>query len=125
MSAWQGRPAGPDPSWRAASRKPRICRSSPRSRARAPAGALGEVLGEPRLTGRVHATAAEALAVPCDVFVEYTKPDTAKGNILTALERGAHVVVGTSGLTDADYAEIDAVARTRRARRPRRAATSR
>ena len=74
---------------------------------------LGEVLGLPRLTGRIHATAAEALAVPCDVFVEYTKPGSAKANILAALEHGAHVVVGTSGLTDADYAEIDAVARAR------------
>ena len=59
----------------------------------------------------VHASAAAALATPCDVFVEYTKPDSAKANILAALERGAHVVVGTSGLTDADLAEIDVVAR--------------
>ena len=73
--------------------------------------ALGEVLSEPRLTCLVYASAAEALASPCDVFVEYTKPDTAKANILTALARGAHVVVGTSGLTDADFAEIDLVAR--------------
>jgi len=75
---------------------------------------LGDVLGEPRLTCPVFASAAEALATPCDVLVEYTKPETAKHNILTALERGAHVVVGTSGLTDADYAEIDAAARTRK-----------
>ena len=75
---------------------------------------LGEVLGEPRLACRVHGSAAAALADPCDVFVEYTKPDSAKVNIVTALERGAHVVVGTSGLTDGDYAEIDAVARTQR-----------
>jgi len=74
---------------------------------------LGDVLGQPRLTGRIHATAVEALAVPCDVFVEYTKPGSAKSNILAALEHGAHVVVGTSGLTDADYAEIDAVAQAR------------
>ena len=72
---------------------------------------LGDVLGEPRLTARVHASAAEALSEPCDVFVEYTKPDVAKSNILYALERGAHVVVGTSGLTDDDYAQIDALAR--------------
>jgi 4-hydroxy-tetrahydrodipicolinate reductase len=45
------------------------------------------------------------------VFVEYTKPDTAKANVLAALDRGAHVVVGTSGLTEADFTEIDAVAR--------------
>ena len=59
---------------------------------------LGEVLGEPRLTCPVHRSAEEALVCPCDVFVEYTKPDSAKANILVALERGAHVVVGTSGL---------------------------
>ena len=47
------------------------------------------------------------------VLVEYTKPASAKGNILVALEHGAHVVVGTSGLTDDDFAEIDAVARKR------------
>lgn len=76
--------------------------------------ALSEVLGEPRLGCPVYASAAEALVHPCDVFVEYTKPDSAKANILTALARGAHVVVGTSGLTDGDYAEIDAVARAQR-----------
>ena len=74
---------------------------------------LGDVLGEPQLTGRIYASAAEALANPCDVFVEYTKPDSAKANILTALERGAHVVVGTSGLTESDFAQIDDVARRR------------
>ena len=79
---------------------------------------LGDVLNEPRLTCTVYASAADALAgsasaQACDVFVEYTKPDVAKQNILTALEHGAHVVVGTSGLTEEDYAEIDAVARGR------------
>ena len=74
---------------------------------------LGDVLGEPQLTGRIFASAAEALANPCDVFVEYTKPDSAKANILTALERGAHVVVGTSGLTESDFAQIDDAARRR------------
>jgi len=75
---------------------------------------LGDVLNEPRLTGGVHASAIEALATPCNVFVEYTKPDTAKRNIVAALERGAHVVVGTSGLVDDDYIEIDAMARSQR-----------
>ncbi len=72
---------------------------------------LGEVLGEPRLTCPVFPSAKEALAHPCDVFVEYTKPDSAKTNVLAALELGAHVVIGTSGLTDDDFAEIDVVAR--------------
>jgi len=74
---------------------------------------LGDVLGGSRLDAPILASAAEALAQPCDVFVEYTKRDSAKANILAALEHGAHVVVGTSGLTDADYAQIDAVARER------------
>jgi 4-hydroxy-tetrahydrodipicolinate reductase len=74
---------------------------------------LGEILDEPRLACAVYASAAEALASPCDVFVEYTKPDNAKANILVALERAVHVVVGTSGLSDGDFAEIDVVARKR------------
>lgn len=72
---------------------------------------LGDVLGEATLTAPIYATAGEALAHGTDVFVEYTKPETAKANISTALDHGAHVVVGTSGLTDTDYAEIDTAAR--------------
>jgi 4-hydroxy-tetrahydrodipicolinate reductase len=72
---------------------------------------LGDVLGEPRLDCPVYLSAAEALVNPCDVFVEYTKPEVAKTNILSALKSGAHVVVGTSGLTSGDYEEIDSVAR--------------
>ena len=80
---------------------------------RAAGKVLGDVLSEPRLTASIYASATEALANDCDVFVEYTRPDTAKANIVAALERGAHVVVGTSGLTEADFAEIDAVAQRR------------
>ena len=75
---------------------------------------LGDVLDEPLLHCPVYATAQEALAHPCDVFFEFTKPDVAKSNVLAALQQGAHVVIGTSGLTDADYAEIAIVAEHRR-----------
>jgi 4-hydroxy-tetrahydrodipicolinate reductase len=71
---------------------------------------LGDVLAEPRLTCPIYATAQEALVQPCDVFFEYTKPEVAKANSIAALQHGAHVVIGTSGLSDADYAEIGAVA---------------
>lgn len=74
---------------------------------------LGDVLGEPHLRCPVYPSATEALVHPCDVFVEYTKPDSAKTNVLAALERGAHVVIGTSGLTETDYAELDVAARKR------------
>ena len=57
-----------------------------------------------RLLQPLHAS-TEAPAGPCDVFVEYTKPDSAKRNILAALEHGAHVVVGTSDLAENDFAD--------------------
>ncbi len=71
---------------------------------------LGDVLAEPGLNCPVYATAQEALAHTCDVFFEYTKPAAAKANCLAALSNGTHVVIGTSGLTDDDYAELAAAA---------------
>ena len=68
---------------------------------------LGDVLGEPRLNAVMDGTVVEALAKGCDVFFDYTKPDVAKGSALAALGAGAHVVVGTSGLSDSDYEEIE------------------
>lgn len=42
-----------------------------------------------------------------DVLVEYTKPNIAMKNILSTLRKGKSVVIGTSGLTDKDYSEIE------------------
>jgi 4-hydroxy-tetrahydrodipicolinate reductase len=72
---------------------------------------LGDVLDDPRIDCPIYASAPEALGRPCHVFVEYTNPEIAKSNVLAALERHAHVVIGTSGLTDGDYTEIDFAAR--------------
>ena len=72
---------------------------------------LGEVIDIAGLTTPVFGTAAEALATQPDVFVEYTKPDVAKAHVLAALASGAHVVIGTSGLSNEDYQEIDDAAR--------------
>jgi 4-hydroxy-tetrahydrodipicolinate reductase len=72
---------------------------------------LGEVIGPAELTTPIFGSADEALKTRPNVFVEYTKSDAAKGHILSALENGAHVVVGTSGLTNEDYEEIDGVAK--------------
>ena len=63
---------------------------------------------------RENTNCLKAFTKSCDVFVEYTSATTAKAHILAALERGAHVVVGTSGLTEDDYAEIDTAARRQR-----------
>lgn len=71
---------------------------------------LGDVLGIEGLATPIFATMDEGLETKPDVVVEYTKPDVAKINILSALKRGMHVVVGTSGLSDDDYREIDKAA---------------
>jgi 4-hydroxy-tetrahydrodipicolinate reductase len=67
---------------------------------------LEDVLQTQGRTVPIFGTASEALQTQPDVFVEYTKPDAAKSHILSALKSGAHVVVGTSGLSDRDYEEI-------------------
>jgi 4-hydroxy-tetrahydrodipicolinate reductase len=72
---------------------------------------LGDVIGAPNVNTPIFGSVTEALTRGCDVLVEYTKPDVAKSNVLAALGRGAHAVIGTSGLTEGDYAEIDAAAR--------------
>jgi 4-hydroxy-tetrahydrodipicolinate reductase len=72
---------------------------------------LGEVLGVEGLTTPIHGTAEEVVQFHPDVFVEYTSPAAARRNVLTALQGGAHVVIGTSGLTNEEYEEIDILAR--------------
>jgi len=56
------------------------------------------------------ATLAEALSLPSDVVIDYTKPGAVKAHTLAALAGGRHVVIGTSGLGAEDYAEIDRAA---------------
>lgn len=58
----------------------------------------------------VRATVEEALAVPTDVLVDFTAPTSVERHALAAIDRGVHVVIGTSGLTDADYERIGAAA---------------
>ena len=72
---------------------------------------LGQVFQLQGLNVPIFAKVSEALQTQPDVFVEYTKPEAAKSHILSALQAGAHVVVGTSGLSDEDYEEIAAAAK--------------
>lgn len=74
---------------------------------------IGEALGLPAAGITVVGTVEEALRAPTDVLIDYTHPGVVKAHTLTALERGVRVVVGTSGLTAADYAEIERVAQER------------
>jgi 4-hydroxy-tetrahydrodipicolinate reductase len=73
---------------------------------------LGEALGGETLGVPVHASVAEALE-RVDVLVDYTSATAVKANVLAAIEAGVAVVIGTSGLTADDFAEIDSAARER------------
>ncbi|MDX1438208.1 MAG: 4-hydroxy-tetrahydrodipicolinate reductase [Anaerolineales bacterium] len=67
---------------------------------------LEAAIGLPGASTPVFGTIEEALALQPDVFVEYTSPGVAKRHVLSALQSGAHVVIGTSGLDNSDYQEI-------------------
>lgn len=71
---------------------------------------LGQVWGGDANGVPVVATVEEALE-GVDVLVDYTSHVAVLGHTLTAIGRGVSVVVGSSGLTAADFAEIDAAAR--------------
>ena len=67
---------------------------------------LGTVLEVPGLNVPISGTVIDALQSSTNVFVDYTKPDAVKENVLTAIRKGAHVVIGTSGLMEEDFPEI-------------------
>lgn len=74
---------------------------------------IGAVLGLAPVGVHIARTVDHALRAPTDVLIDYTKPDVVKANTLAALAGGVRVVIGASGLTADDYAEIDHVARDR------------
>ncbi len=79
--------------------------------ARSAAGSdLGDALGRAPLGVPVYGAIADAFD-GVDVLIDFTSHDAAKAHALAALERGVAVVIGASGLTGADYGEIDAAAR--------------
>lgn len=71
---------------------------------------LGKVLNMPNLDILISKQTDEALIIPADVFVDFTKPAVVKNNVLTAINHGLHVVIGTSGLTNEDFKEINTCA---------------
>ena len=73
---------------------------------------LGEVLDSTAMGVPVYGRVAEALD-GVDVLVDYTSATAVKRNVTAAVAAGVGVVVGSSGLTAVDFAEIDAAARER------------
>jgi 4-hydroxy-tetrahydrodipicolinate reductase len=73
---------------------------------------LGEALGGEAFGVPVFGSVAEALD-GIDVLIDYTHATAVKANVLAAVDAGVAVVIGSSGLTAADFDEIDAAARER------------
>src|SRR5882672_3274698 len=71
---------------------------------------LKDVLGDTQINLIVSGSVAEAFRAPTDVLVDYTNADIVKANVMTAIGKGVHVVIGSSGLTDEDYLEINQAA---------------
>lgn len=70
----------------------------------------GSAIGVAPVGIKIAGSMADALVAPSDVVVDYTKPIAVKAHVLEAIEKGRHVVIGTSGLGADDYAEINAAA---------------
>ena len=71
---------------------------------------LKDVIGELKLDLMISGSVAEALDTPTDILVDYTNAAAVKGNVMTAVRKGVHVVIGSSGLTEEDFAEINQAA---------------
>lgn len=68
---------------------------------------IGKSAGELRITDDLAECIRETSP---QVLVDFTTPQTAMGNITTALENKVHVVVGTTGLKDDDLVTISKLA---------------
>jgi 4-hydroxy-tetrahydrodipicolinate reductase len=68
----------------------------------------GKAIGLP-----ISSSLEDALMKPCDVVVDYTKPNVVKQHALATIGKGVAFVVGTSGLSAQDYAEIDSAAKAK------------
>lgn len=72
---------------------------------------LAEVLNLGKVNIPIFDNIETALAkIDFDVLVDYTQPEIGKKNIIAAIKKGKSVVVGTSGLTNEDYIEIEKLA---------------
>jgi len=74
---------------------------------------VGTVLGLAPVGLTVDATVEAALGRGLDVLVDYTHPSAVKAHTLAAIAKGVAVIVGTSGLVAADYAEIERAAKAK------------
>ena len=72
---------------------------------------VGEALGGAPLGVVVTDDIEVALATRPDVLIDYTHPTLIRRHLDVAFARGVPVVIGTTGLSDADFEQIDEAAR--------------
>ena len=71
---------------------------------------IGEVLGRSPVGLAISGALASGLKAPCDVMIDYTHPTAALAHVMTAIEAGVSVVLGTAGLNASDFERIDKAA---------------
>lgn len=71
---------------------------------------LKDVTSDARLDLVISGSVVRVLETPSDVMVDYTKADAVKANVMAAIRQGVHVVIGSSGLVEEDFIEIDRAA---------------
>ena len=71
---------------------------------------IGEVLGRSPVGLAISGALASGLEAPCDVMIDYTHPTAALAHVMTAIEAGVSVVLGTAGLNASDFERIDKAA---------------
>jgi 4-hydroxy-tetrahydrodipicolinate reductase len=71
---------------------------------------LKDVFDNPKLDLMISGSVEEALNTKTDVVVDFTKADVVKNNVMTAIRKGVNVVIGSSGLTEEDFDEINSAA---------------
>jgi 4-hydroxy-tetrahydrodipicolinate reductase len=74
---------------------------------------IGEILDDMSIKGCIVGSIEELIEKKLDlnVLVDYTTPDVVKKNVIKAIENNIHVVIGTSGLTDSDFEDIENAAK--------------
>jgi 4-hydroxy-tetrahydrodipicolinate reductase len=71
---------------------------------------VGAVTGIAEQRQPIESSVARALDAKPDVLIDYTSAEVVAEHVLEAVRQGVNVVVGTSGLTEEQFREIDAAA---------------
>ncbi|HVM11078.1 MAG TPA: hypothetical protein VM638_01195, partial [Actinomycetota bacterium] len=68
---------------------------------------IGPIIGQSSLDVVVSSQTETLLQAETEVVVDFTRPDQVMSNIRWAVDHAMHIVVGTTGITDADLEDVD------------------